>query len=126
MKQKNYPSVKAIMDCCSVDKTTAEKVRAVMSHQIRVTDNADFPRTNKWLSSCYNRPRGHRIRFEAINELLGGFGVEVEGDVHSYPPQIDLEYVNMGDTYNGTVLYDGRWKVGTWADWVERNERQCT
>jgi len=121
--QKNYPSVKAIMACCRVDKATAGKVRGVMTRQIRVTDNADFPKTNAWLGKCYNMPSGHELRFAAIDELLGGFGVEVVGDVNNYPPRIDLEYVNMGDTYTGTVLYDGRWEVGSWGDWVERNER---
>jgi hypothetical protein len=38
-----------------------------------------------------------------------------------------LEFVNMGDTYDTTLIYDfstGRFYVGAWGDWVERYPRR--
>jgi hypothetical protein len=34
------------------------------------------------------------IRLEALNDLIGGFGVEVVGDCNCYPPNIKAEYIN--------------------------------
>lgn len=66
---------------------------------------------------------------EEVDKLINGHGVEaIEGDyVDSYHQNIVATYVNMGDTYNTTVLYEtatGRFFITTWGDWVERNERK--
>lgn len=61
---------------------------------------------------------------------LEGHGVEaIRGDYHvdNYYYDIVALYVNMGDTYNGTILYEtdtGRFLVTTMGDWVEQNERR--
>lgn len=57
-------------------------------------------------------------KMEKINSLLDGYGVEViRGDSYAV-----AEYINMGDTYNTTLLYDvneDEFYVTTWGDWVE-------
>jgi len=62
---------------------------------------------------------------DAANAALGGYGVEaIEGEWHDrYYQNIVALYVNMGDTYNTTILFDavkGRFHVTSWGDWVER------
>jgi hypothetical protein len=66
---------------------------------------------------------------EAINEILGGYGVEqiTDNQWSEYWCDGGLLYVNMGDAYTCTVIYDtrkDRWIVGSWGDVVERNEKR--
>lgn len=62
--------------------------------------------------------------------MIGGHGIEaIEGDyqVDRYYYNIVALYVNTGDSYNPTVLYETeneRFLVWTMGDWVEKNERK--
>ena len=61
-----------------------------------------------------------------VNDALRAHGIEsIEGTWHDrYYQNIVALYVNMGDTYNGTILYDttkNRFYATSWGDWVERN-----
>lgn len=117
----NYPSVKTLVTALRITEEQAKLVRGVMMKQVRVTDNGLFPETNKWLRLCFNPPSGHDLRMSALNEVIGGFGVEVLGDVNNYPPDIQAEYINTGDTYSATIIYrDGRYFVGCWGDLAEK------
>ena len=62
------------------------------------------------------------LKLEALNELLDGCGVEgiPEGHDDDSP---GLSFVNMGDTYDTTIVFveDRRvWRVTSWGDIVER------
>lgn len=49
-----------------------------------------------------------------INEVLEGYGVE---NIEEH----DLLYVNLGDTYDTTVLWvNGRFRIGSWGAVLER------
>ncbi len=58
---------------------------------------------------------------EKVNERLGDFGVEsIEGEyqVDRYYLNIVLLYINKGDTYGETLLYEtdtGKFYVGSWG-----------
>lgn len=78
---------------------------------------------------------GPRRRAEEVmqraNELLGGHGVEairVEGAyVDNYHFDIVATYVNMGDTYNGTIVHDSEnnsFHLTTYGDWLEQYENE--
>jgi hypothetical protein len=62
---------------------------------------------------------------EVANTEMGGYGVEaVRAEGAWIPFWLDcvLQYVNMGDTYDTTLLYDthkGKFMVGSMGDWVE-------
>jgi len=62
---------------------------------------------------------------ERMNTFLKGYGVEaVRGDyqVDRYYYDIVAVYVNMGDTYDTTILYEtdtGRFYVTSLGGWVE-------
>lgn len=64
---------------------------------------------------------------DAVGEILGGSGVEAingehEEHVDSYYLDIILLYVNMGNPYVTTVLYDTQadsFLVGNWGGWLE-------
>lgn len=67
----------------------------------------------------------------AIDKILGTYGTEAitaENSAHSgYFYDAVALYVNTGDTYNPTILYDvnkRRFELTTWGDWVENNDRK--
>jgi hypothetical protein len=85
-----------------------------------------FPQTCRWLNSCYHPPRTIELILEALNELLGGHGVEAiqheEIYVDRYHGNIVASYINTGDTYSPTILLDhikNRWRLTTWGDFYE-------
>jgi len=68
---------------------------------------------------------------ERANEILRGGGVEPIDceycQVDNYYFGIVLLYVNMGDTYTTTLLYDTanqKFLIGSWGDWYERHEAE--
>lgn len=63
---------------------------------------------------------------EEANRYMGGFGVESVRDenawVNSYWQNTIALYVNKGDTYDTTLLYDtdkDRLYITSWGDWYE-------
>lgn len=66
---------------------------------------------------------------EKANDLLGGHGVEAaqeEGThVDRYWRDTVCLYVNLGDTYDTTILYDteeDEFSIGSWGDFIEARE----
>lgn len=59
---------------------------------------------------------------DGCNKLLGGYGVEAIFGSDSCTPV--LLYINLGDTYDTTLLYEpakDRFSVGSWGDYAERH-----
>jgi hypothetical protein len=104
-------SIKTIKSYLRVDDAQARGIRAAMK-----------------LGEAGSREASDAM--EAINGILDGHGVEaVRGDYHvdRYHYDIVATYVNMGDTYNGTVLYEtetGKFIVTAWGDWVEQKSKK--
>jgi len=104
----NYPSIKKLTTGLNIDKPTAEMVRRIMRQ--------------------YMPNRALRI---ANKRLDGSMGVEymptADEDV-DYLEQLEgIEYLNFGDTYTTTLLFDyakWRWRVCTVGDVVERDQRR--
>lgn len=73
--------------------------------------------------------RGVDAVLDEANRILRTHGVEaIRGDYHvdNYYFDIVALYLNTGDTYAPTLLYEtdrGRFVLTTMGDWVERNER---
>jgi hypothetical protein len=67
---------------------------------------------------------------DLFNDEIDAHGVEaIRGDYHAgrYYYDIVALYVNTGDTYNPTLLYEtdtGRFLLTSWGDWVEHNTRK--
>lgn len=107
------------------DKATAETARALIRGEQRTKDVDKFPKANEWFSSCYLEPRRRERILACLNELLGSFGVEaIWGEDPCWP---EAEYLNTGDTYSPTLLFNGTsFMVTTWGDWYERNEKRLS
>ena len=119
---KNYKRIKRLQTVVNTDKETAVKIDAIMSGDI---DPETCEAVEAWIVQCYNRPHNRELQMCAINKLLNGFGCEAvrcEEWLDSYHCDIRAVYVNMGDTYAGTVILDhktDRYYVTTLGDWVE-------
>ncbi len=84
----------------------------------------DFPGTQKWVDQSYNIPNQHELVMSALNDLLGGFGVEAIRDPTD-SDTIIATYINQGDTYDATIVFDedkSEFVLTTWGDWFENWE----
>ena len=64
---------------------------------------------------------------DICNKILGGYGIEAIQGSHwqDYYLDIVLLYVNMGDTYDRTIVYDtidNKFHITGWGDFVENSE----
>lgn len=80
----------------------------------------------RWIDKCHHRPQKLDQQMFLLNIIIDGFGVESiqEEMVFGRPA---MQYVNMGDTYNKTIIWDdGRktWFIESYGDWVEKAERR--
>ena len=95
------PSVKRMVDFLKIPKVHAAAVKA------RMDDGVPY-----------------KAILEVVDELMDGNGVEyIDSHADTMRSQDGLSYVNLGDTYDTTLLYDhktGRFSVGSWGDIVEK------
>ena len=73
--------------------------------------------------SCYNPPSKPLCIMTALNEIAGAYGVESFCDADYNPYRAYVDYLNTGDSYKPTILYDGRFKVTTLGDYIERHPK---
>lgn len=63
---------------------------------------------------------------ELADKTMHGHGVEEIVGFHNSERKTVALYVNMGDTYSSTIIYDclaDEFYVGTYGDWVEWREK---
>lgn len=89
----------------------------------------EFESNAKWIKQCHNRPSDLELKLNAINELLEGFGVEnitIENSwINSFWQDTIALYINMGDTYSTTILYDTEeqsFEITSYDDFLEMRE----
>lgn len=90
----------------------------------------EFKSVEQLRSQCFNPPDTIQERLIAINELIEGFGVEaINCESHwdkYYGNAIGL-YINLGDTYDLTVIWDTiehRFEFNSWGDFYEQKEAE--
>ena len=107
---------------------TEEESRQIRNILTGKTNPRDYVSVQNWLKQCFNEPSENELKMEALNEVLKGFGVEaIRGNyVDSYYQDIQATYVNMGDTYDYTILFDSeneKFVLTSWGDWVESHTK---
>lgn len=117
------PSFAKLVNLLQLTRDQAIKVRRIIHGTL---DPASVPQTQRWINQCFKRPYDIELRMHAINGIIEGHGIEaIENRDSGYLPS--AEYVNMGDSYDATILYcyDSKtFKLISWADYVEKLE-QC-
>jgi hypothetical protein len=133
-----FPSLNSLLPLVDNDPARALILREVLAGRRDPAADPDrFPETCAWIRACYHTPEyqdvhraGVEIRLSAASELIGGYGQET---INGRPRYRDrywgdcvLAYVNMGDPYALTLLYDtdsGTYRVRCWGDYAERDRR---
>lgn len=120
--------------CPNDPEVTAQKIAALLNDKADPCEVSDKCRT--WVAQCYHKPRrgSHEMVLCAIDDLLGGFGVEAltipdaktytDNGIRMCPP---FSYVNMGDSYACTLARDhkeSKWVVADTAALTEEYEKE--
>ena len=112
-------SVESLTAIHGVDEQTAKLVRAVWRAESRDEIIAACPESADYGRDFYTRPTLRECKRDAIDRLIGTYGVEYLGV--SRKTGEDVYYCNAGDGYAATVIFSGSTlRVGCWADMVER------
>ena len=95
-------------------RTLLESARAVREHPAAVARRAE----------CFHPPSLLDQRLHALNATAETCGVEyIAHRDDTYSETYGIEYLNTGDSYASTLMFDharGSWRVGSWGDVVER------
>lgn len=122
MHYSRVPSAKVLRSTFNLFPDEASAIRAVLRGEL---DPADASAAcARWVRDCYHVPPWRERAAYAVNALLGGHGVEGITDASG---RVVATYVNMGDTYAATLLFNhatGTVYVTTVGDFVERWERR--
>ena len=119
-----FPSVEELVRAWKVEPEAAEKalelVKKPLNGGARVPAFGDFGTS---------RDKDANARLEEINKLIEGFGIEAIRGAHwnGYWCDVHAVYVNVGDTYALTVLYDPHTEellLTSYGDWIEAQERE--
>lgn len=103
-----HPSVQRIESVLGLTRADAREIREFMECVERF-EGAD----RHW--AVYNQ-------LSAIERVIGGHGIEgIPNPARTYEDEVS--YVNMGDPYTPTVMWDcadERFRVGCWGDLIEK------
>lgn len=118
-----FPSVKRIEKVLGVSNEKAKLIRGI---GVGTIDPMSFKSVKRWVAKCYNKPSNEELVMEAINEVLGAFGVEgIEGEyIDSYFYNIQASYCNRGDCYDQTIILCHKYNnflLCSYTDYVTKN-----
>jgi len=80
-----------------------------------------FEGTIKWVDQCFSPPGTQALTMSALNDMIEGHGIEAIRSPNDFD-KIIATYINTGDTYSGTIVYDheqDEYVLTTWGDWYE-------
>jgi hypothetical protein len=129
------PSAKTLLsEFKQLSAADAKLIRALAStaddgEQLKKLVDARVPATESYARSMHSDPYRSRlwrttVALHAMNEVLGTYGVEGLGPPRGGDYAPPYEYLNAGDTYTGTLIYDrdrDRLFVGSWGDVAEKH-----
>ena len=77
-----------------------------------------FKGTIKWVDQCFSPPGTQALTMSALNDMIEGHGIEAIRSPNDFD-EIIATYINTGDAYSGTIVYDHEYVLTTWGDWYE-------
>jgi len=123
----NEIAKETLMEVWQVDSETIDSIYKVINGEV---DLSQFKSVNHLRKQCYNPPNELNEKLEALNELIDGFGIESSRMENYYKDHYWSDciclYVNQGDSYALTIIYDvvnDRFEFTSWGDWIEAMEQ---
>lgn len=115
--QTRFASAERLQAALNIDPERAERLRALVKGKVKPEMTA-HPSGNRYANLI-------DAIMQSANALLHGYGVEaIQGDwVDGFWGSTIALYVNTGDTYRPTLLYDvyaDRFALTSWGDWYEK------
>ena len=121
-------TIEAIERHLDTDRPTATIVLGLIRGDV---DPFSVPAVAEWKRACYHEPSaGPEAILRAIDATLGTYGTEpIDCTKHyqRYWHSCAAVYVNVGDTYEPTILFDtiaGKYRLTTLGDFVESYDRR--
>lgn len=120
-------NVNQLRECFpDVDGIKLILINLILNNNIDSNTLEHFESNEKWIKQCFNKPNDLELKLSALNELLDGHGIEPinrESEwVNSYWQDCIANYINMGDTYITTIVYDTineSFLLTSWGDFYE-------
>jgi hypothetical protein len=115
------PSIKTLCESLNLEREKAKLIRALIKKEQKTRDATLFPSTVAWIKSCYHEPKWVERVLSCFNEILEGYGIEgIDGEDFRCPL---MAYVNLGETYQDTLLFCYKtqtFRVQSVGDYLER------
>lgn len=115
------PSIKTLCESLHLERDKAKLIRALIKKKQKTRDATLFPSTVEWVERCCHTPNWVERVLSCFNEVLEGHGVEaIEGESFHVPL---MAYVNLGETYQNTLLFcykTQNFRVQSVGDYLER------
>ncbi len=115
------PSIKTLCESLHLERDKAKLIRALIKKEQKTRDETLFPLTFEWIEQCYHAPNWVERVLSCVNEFLQGHGVEgIDGADFRFPL---MAYVNIGETYQPTLLFcykTQNFRVQSVGDYLEK------
>ena len=113
-------NIETITKILNITIEQAIQVKGVIEGNI---DPLSFESVTRWVGRCYNMPSKFELKLEALNEIIEGYGIEyIQHKDDTFTDPQGLTYVNLGDTYANTIIFDhscNSFKLCSFGDIVE-------
>lgn len=111
------------------DRLTDEQMNQAIALINGKVDPSKYTSVQDLLGRCCNKPSNIERIMCALNEVLEGYGVEgLEREyVDRYHQNIQATYINFGDPYIPTIIFDDvkrKFLVACYGDFIERNPKR--
>ena len=103
-------------------------IERICNREVNSNILKQFKANKPLIKQCFNPLRSINLEMNALNELLDGYGIEpIKNEkiwINSYWQNCIALYINMGDSYLMTIVYDTReekFLLTTHADFIENH-----
>lgn len=110
------PSVKTLRAVFGDD---AKQARAILEMTRAELDN--LPAGEARNRECWCRPRTYDVRLRCLDALGHTYGLEAFEHRKGHA----IDYLNTGEMYAPTLIYDGSYRVVCLGDYIERHGSQA-
>jgi hypothetical protein len=128
------PSVKTLTANFRISPEEAKLIRKIAAvaddgEELKALIDASVPATSNYVRSMFSDPYRSRlwrttVALHAMNDVMRTHGVEGLGPPRSGDYAPPYEYLNTGDTYAATLVYDrdrDRLFISSWGDIAEKH-----